>query len=182
LNAQPSVEYVDQVVILNTPFTYGHVHPLVTIDQQPVYSYTQILQVPDRRPENIFLDTYGTTSDLPPPIHPFEAYLENTSLRIEQEESLVLEEAVNNSIITGSGLSKEAITHHIQVKTAQENTGCNCKGEEESDICAICLDGYDEYKKMARLDCGHGYHAQCIKTWLLRKNVCPMCKATALKI
>ncbi|KAI3734218.1 hypothetical protein L6452_13682 [Arctium lappa] len=44
-------------------------------------------------------------------------------------------------------------------------------------------DEYDEYKKMGRLDeCGHGYHSECIKTWLLRKNVCPMCKASAFTI
>lgn len=170
-NPQPPVEYVDQVVILNTPFIYGHVYPLVTVTVDP-----------DQQSLETFLHTFGIFYD-PGPVHPFEAYLESNLLRIEQEESVVLEEAVNSSTSSGSGLAEETITRHLQASAAQEKSGRNRQGEDqESDICAICLDEYDEYKKMGRLECGHGYHAKCIKTWLLRKNVCPMCKATAITV
>ncbi|GFP84586.1 probable E3 ubiquitin-protein ligase hip1 [Phtheirospermum japonicum] len=32
------------------------------------------------------------------------------------------------------------------------------------------------------LDCGHEFHTDCIKQWLTLKNLCPICKMTALKI
>lgn len=35
--------------------------------------------------------------------------------------------------------------------------------------------------EVGRLDCGHSYHICCIKQWLLRKNACPVCKATVTK-
>ena len=153
LNPQPpAVEYVVESLILNTPFT-------TTYHQQPdlQYSYAQI-------------------PNLPIPYN----YLENPFYRIEQEGSLAFGDITVNNSRTASGLSEETITQRLEASMAQEKT----KGqEEESDVCAICLDGYDGCKKkMGRLECGHGYHAQCIKTWLLRKNVCPMCKATAFTI
>uniref|UniRef100_A0A2K2C9X0 RING-type E3 ubiquitin transferase n=1 Tax=Populus trichocarpa TaxID=3694 RepID=A0A2K2C9X0_POPTR len=43
--------------------------------------------------------------------------------------------------------------------------------------------GNDDYKskeKIASLDCGHEYHADCLKKWLRLKNVCPICKSEAL--
>ena len=36
-----------------------------------------------------------------------------------------------------------------------------------------------EGDEVGRLDCGHGYHTSCIKQWLLLKNLCPICKASA---
>lgn len=30
------------------------------------------------------------------------------------------------------------------------------------------------------LNCGHDFHSNCIKQWLLKKNVCPICKTVAL--
>ena len=36
-----------------------------------------------------------------------------------------------------------------------------------------------EEDEVGRLDCGHGYHTSCIKQWLLLKNLCPICKASA---
>lgn len=31
------------------------------------------------------------------------------------------------------------------------------------------------------LDCGHEFHTSCIKQWLILKNICPICKNTALE-
>lgn len=41
----------------------------------------------------------------------------------------------------------------------------------------------EEYKNMEKigtLNCGHEYHAECLKKWLHVKNVCPICKSEAL--
>ncbi|KAL9997780.1 putative transcription factor C2H2 family [Helianthus debilis subsp. tardiflorus] len=76
---------------------------------------------------------------------------------------------------SGSGLSEEEISEHLQVYTAQGMTS-------EVDAACICLDEYEKKEKMGRLECGHRFHAECIRRWLLSKNVCPMCRSTALTV
>ncbi|KAL6347510.1 hypothetical protein AAG906_026032 [Vitis piasezkii] len=39
---------------------------------------------------------------------------------------------------------------------------------------------YENEEKIGFLDCGHEYHADCLKKWVLVKNVCPLCKAPAM--
>ncbi|XP_062183815.1 probable E3 ubiquitin-protein ligase HIP1 [Phragmites australis] len=46
--------------------------------------------------------------------------------------------------------------------------------------CCICQEDYVEGEDMGRLDCGHDFHTACIKQWLVIKNLCPICKKTAL--
>ncbi|XP_057952557.1 uncharacterized protein LOC131146788 [Malania oleifera] len=43
--------------------------------------------------------------------------------------------------------------------------------------CSICQEEYEADDEIGKLDCGHGYHINCIKQWLLQKNSCPVCKA-----
>ncbi|KAJ7535291.1 hypothetical protein O6H91_12G026400 [Diphasiastrum complanatum] len=38
---------------------------------------------------------------------------------------------------------------------------------------------YEEGDDLGRLECGHSYHAVCVKQWLVQKNQCPVCKASA---
>ena len=38
---------------------------------------------------------------------------------------------------------------------------------------------YEADDEMGKLECGHFYHIDCIKQWLARKNICPICKTVA---
>lgn len=87
---------------------------------------------------------------------------------------------LNISINSGSGLSEETILERLQVITPKAKFGGENKGEkEEIDTCSICYDEYEENKKIGKMQCGHLFHLECIKSWLLCKNSCPMCRATA---
>ncbi|OIT30799.1 e3 ubiquitin-protein ligase mbr1 [Nicotiana attenuata] len=51
---------------------------------------------------------------------------------------------------------------------------------KEPEICAICHVEYEHEVTIGTLHCGHEYHRDCIKQWLLRKHDCPMCRAPFL--
>ncbi|KAG6591930.1 putative E3 ubiquitin-protein ligase HIP1, partial [Cucurbita argyrosperma subsp. sororia] len=90
------------------------------------------------------------------------------------EELLALEERIG---YVRTGLSEETITS--QLKTRISMPSSRESRNEEPVSCTICLDTLND-GKIGILDCNHYYHADCLKQWLLVKNVCPICKSEAL--
>ncbi|XP_074586031.1 putative E3 ubiquitin-protein ligase HIP1 isoform X2 [Curcuma longa] len=90
------------------------------------------------------------------------------------EELLALGERIG-SVNTGLSEEKilECLQQHKYVIVASEPTG-------EVEPCCICREEYIEGEELGQLDCGHDFHSLCIKKWLVIKNLCPICKTTAL--
>jgi hypothetical protein len=42
--------------------------------------------------------------------------------------------------------------------------------------CTICFSGIQDGDRVGELRCQHIFHASCLKQWLKRKNVCPLCQ------
>ena len=47
---------------------------------------------------------------------------------------------------------------------------------EDDDLCAICLSGFDDQNPKFHLDCKHAFHGKCIIQSLRYKTWCPTCK------
>lgn len=99
----------------------------------------------------------------------------------EDEE---IDDAPSLSSYGGEGLSSETISKYLRTRV------CGSKGILDGDkVCAICCDRFcrkrkRKTKKKTRigvLKCGHEYHVKCIKEWLLKKNICPLCRAQGLE-
>ena len=51
----------------------------------------------------------------------------------------------------------------------------------EGELCAICMDNYNEDDKIFEFSClgGHFFHQDCLNDWMKRKATCPLCKTGA---
>ena len=72
-------------------------------------------------------------------------------------------------------------------KKNNNKSGKKCKRQVSSsayDIgnCVICLEEFNNGDKLTVLPCGHEFHKQCIRPWLLtRSTLCPICKMSVVK-
>ncbi|XP_012854494.1 PREDICTED: E3 ubiquitin-protein ligase MBR1-like [Erythranthe guttata] len=114
----------------------------------------------------------------------------------ENDENLIRfldeEEGGGNTMTFGGNniveLSEETMVAQLSEETIVKNLRTRASSMEindvdyEQEVCVVCLDDLfgENEKVIATLGCGHVYHVECIKNWLLRKNECPMCKSKAL--
>ena len=80
-----------------------------------------------------------------------------------------------------SGLSEESITNVVKTRICRKLEEA-ASMDEEDESCVICQEEYEKEEKIGFLDCGHEYHADCLKKWLLRENVCPICRSPAITL
>jgi len=134
-------------------------------------------------------------------------YVSNFGIALQ--ELLILSEQIGS---VERGLSEEIIARQMLTKTyLLPNKEGSASEEEEIDLCIICQvsnwsslhsmyylspinwnthvmwfhvsqDEYKNKEEIGILQCGHEYHADCVRRWLQEKNVCPLCKSKALSI
>ncbi|GKV52316.1 hypothetical protein SLEP1_g58905 [Rubroshorea leprosula] len=92
------------------------------------------------------------------------------------EQFEIIANEVEQIQVVDNGLTEETIMVRLSRQTYHPT------GTEERRACSICQDEYAERDLLGKLDCGHDYHFECIKQWLMRKNTCPMCRHRALAI
>ncbi|KAK6160677.1 hypothetical protein DH2020_004058 [Rehmannia glutinosa] len=90
------------------------------------------------------------------------------------EELLALEERIGNVC---TGLSEETILSRLKQKIYVDS---KAQDQVETEPCSICREEYNDGEDLGTLECGHDFHKECIKQWLLQKNLCPICKTTGL--
>ncbi|XP_071908224.1 uncharacterized protein [Coffea arabica] len=89
------------------------------------------------------------------------------------EELLALGERIGTVC---TGLSEDSL-----FKCLTESIYCSSDQLQEEGTCVICLEEYKNMDNVGTLrSCGHDFHVGCIRKWLSIKNLCPICKASAL--
>ncbi|CAN1191874.1 Probable E3 ubiquitin-protein ligase RHG1A, partial [Linum perenne] len=85
-------------------------------------------------------------------------------------ELLVSEERIDN---VNTALSIETIGNRLKQLT------CSVPFTRETNNLMSKLNSLsNECRRNGTLDCGHDFHIDCIKQWLMLKNWCPICKTT----
>jgi hypothetical protein len=51
----------------------------------------------------------------------------------------------------------------------------------EAEECSLCLDNFKKGEDILTLPCEHFFHENCLTPWLIKSNLCPMCKQDAIK-
>ncbi|GLT47306.1 hypothetical protein SLA2020_210110 [Shorea laevis] len=90
------------------------------------------------------------------------------------EELLALEEQIGD---VSTGLSEETI---LELMKQQKYMSIASQTSQDIEPCCICQEEYVSGDDLGTLDCSHEFHVNCIKQWLMQKNLCPICKTTAL--
>lgn len=91
------------------------------------------------------------------------------------EELLALEERIGD---VNTGLSEETI---LKLMKRQKHESTAVESALDSEPCCICQEEYVDGDNVGVLDCGHDFHTDCVKQWLMQKNLCPICKTTGLQ-
>ncbi|KAI3827233.1 hypothetical protein L1987_01309 [Smallanthus sonchifolius] len=87
--------------------------------------------------------------------------IENTLLRIRE---------ITGDVVS-TGLSEDNISKYLTEKVHYSHVN------QEEVSCPICHEDYKNGDKIGRMvKCGHEYHVDCIKRWLLIKKLCPICR------
>lgn len=89
------------------------------------------------------------------------------------EELLALGERIGD---VSTGLSEDTIFELMK----QRKYATATESLRDLEPCCICQEEYADGDNLGALDCGHDFHTNCIKQWLMLKNLCPICKTTAL--
>ncbi|XP_047075934.1 E3 ubiquitin-protein ligase MBR1-like isoform X1 [Lolium rigidum] len=94
------------------------------------------------------------------------------------EELLELEERIGS---VSTALSEEQFAKCIRRRLYRPAATEVKTSIVDDNKCSICQEEFLKGEEVGRLRCEHQYHVCCIRQWLLQKNWCPICKASALR-
>ncbi|KAL0355937.1 UNVERIFIED_CONTAM: putative E3 ubiquitin-protein ligase RHG1A [Sesamum radiatum] len=101
---------------------------------------------------------------------------------IQEDETLILDIGTaqpRENVERDGGLSETLILKYLKTR----DCGHEVNNDGEAKMCVVCQDDLcQENSRIGVLDCGHEYHASCIRQWLQQKNTCPLCKTIALRV
>lgn len=110
-----------------------------------------------------------------------EASTPDTSLKsLESFPSSDDERSSPNDEIDGEPLSYGEAALTTPTKDAEETAVGNVQQYADDDdevTCSICMMEIEDGDRIGALECDHKFHVDCLKEWIKRRNVCPLCQS-----
>lgn len=108
--------------------------------------------------------------------------------RVKEINELVVDSArpyTDQSTPSPSATSTEGAAATTSPSTEGTNEAAvRVERDEVETECALCLEDYEIGVEVSKLPCGHMFHSECIRKWLLstpfRARSCPKCRQTPL--
>jgi hypothetical protein len=77
--------------------------------------------------------------------------------------------------------NKQPVALRLKIGIYKEMVGKSVEdtedhSDDEFDECAICYQELRIGDRVGNISCGHVFHADCLKTWCMRRNTCPYCQ------
>ena len=73
--------------------------------------------------------------------------------------------------------SVEHPPNQLALKTKRYVAPRNALEDEDDLACTICFAPLEDGDRIGALSCNHDFHVDCLKNWLPRRNICPLCQA-----
>ncbi|XP_030535779.2 E3 ubiquitin-protein ligase Praja-2-like [Rhodamnia argentea] len=104
--------------------------------------------------------------------HELETYFDDDDYLFSAEYETMFGQLTENesSLVGGSPASEAVIQNLPKLALTQEDV------DGKDGLCPVCKDEFMAGDIAMQLPCSHGYHANCIVTWLRVRNTCPVCR------
>ncbi|KAG0657836.1 hypothetical protein C6P46_006198 [Rhodotorula mucilaginosa] len=83
--------------------------------------------------------------------------------------------------VSSSSLESAPMASTSSVPIEQDPPTLARKGLEKEERCGICLCDYSDDDECMLGHCGHGFHEECLTSWLKEKGTCPVCRSDHTK-
>ena len=92
---------------------------------------------------------------------------ESAARKTRQTEGWISGYSIKTKRFSSRDKKADNVNHEeddISRETPQDQNDC-----EDDTMCAICLLSIEDDERIADLNCGHAYHAECLGEWILKK-------------
>jgi Ring finger domain len=79
------------------------------------------------------------------------------------------------SILSNDENNMEDTRNDDQQENSTETENKDVDDDDEPPMCTICYLDLQDGDRVADIPCQHLFHVDCLKVWLNRRNVCPLC-------
>lgn len=95
----------------------------------------------------------------------------------EQESRVRPTSLILRTTIYRSSTSDRKKIYEDSPSKIDDSAGSSDTESEQENSCSICLGSLVDGERVGALHCNHTFHVDCLKDWLLKRNVCPLCQA-----
>ncbi|GER52148.1 RING/U-box superfamily protein [Striga asiatica] len=147
------------------------------LDETGAMAQSRLSPIEQFEPDTIF-QLNGATIVRMPRLYTGRVLTEADFARIDVSAILSLGSRLRNPQVgPTSGLQEEEISKYLEIRSSI------IVGDEKT-VCAICLDNVCGKEDMVTIveGCGHKFHTCCLRRWLPRRNICPLCRRIVISV